>query len=888
MWVFASRVILRNRIPFLVFVGCLAAFMAYQIPNVQRDFKITGILPDDHPVTLDHLDFIDQYGHDGSAIVIGVQTDSMFNYEHYSDWRQLGIDISAIDGIDSVFSMASMYKLKRNDSIKKFEVFPLFPRPPANQADVDSIQAMIEAMPFYANMIMNDTSNVHIMMVFLDGEKFNSNKRGTEVEEVAVIAEEFGARYNLKVRFSGLPYIRTVMTNKVKVELNKFIILAFSVTALILFLFFRSLKVVFFSMLVVSVGVVVSLGSIALFEFKLSMLMGLIPPLMIVIGIPNSVYLLNKYQADYMIHGNKIKAMSRVIQKVGNATFMTNTTTALGFATFIFTQSSLLQEFGIIASINIMVMFFISIFLIPIIFSYLPGPGPRSTKHLDTRWLKTIVNFLVHSTTNHRKLVYLTTVIVVGLGFYGLSRVVTTGSIVDDLPYDDPILADLNFFEDNFKGVMPFEILVDTKEPKKAVITSTLKKIEALQGILQEYPEFSRSVSVADAVKFAHQSFYDNPTKYFLPDRSNTSKPMRDMFNLFMKKTAEDAKGVGNAFLDSTGQTTRIAVSVADIGTIEMDSLLDHLKPRIDSIFNPDRPAIDSLMTAIMDDDVSNQRQDSLIRELFENYSRFSRFFVRAYTKGDSLLEYAVDDNFDTLYTFTGTQKFMNTLEEVHHDHFFEINLTGTSIVFLEGTNYLVKNLFISLVIAICIIAVMMALLFNSLRMVLVSLIPNLIPLLFTGAIMGYFGVPIKPSTILVFSIAFGISIDDTIHFLAKYRQELKSKKWDIKASVIDALKETGVSMIYTSIILFFGFIMFSASSFGGIVALGILVATTLILAMLTNLVLLPSLLLSLEKSITTKAFKEPLLEILDEEEDIELDELEVKRENPDTSSNPE
>ena len=129
---------------------------------------------------------------------------------------------------------------------------------------------------------------------------------------------------------------------------------------------------------------------------------------------------------------------------------------------------------------------------------------------------------------------------------------------------------------------------------------------------------------------------------------------------------------------------------------------------------------------------------------------------------------------------------------------------------------------------------------------------------------------PIKPSTILVFSIAFGISVDDTIHFLAKYRQELKANNWKIKRSVYAALRETGVSMFYTSIVLFFGFSVFMISSFGGTVALGGLVSATLLFAMLSNLLLLPSMLLSLEKEIANKeVLKEPAIDIIPEEDEV-------------------
>jgi len=198
----------------------------------------------------------------------------------------------------------------------------------------------------------------------------------------------------------------------------------------------------------------------------------------------------------------------------------------------------------------------------------------------------------------------------------------------------------------------------------------------------------------------------------------------------------------------------------------------------------------------------------------------------------------------------------------------YNVYMTGSALLFLKGTKYLVKNLIMSLALAIGLIALFMAYLFRSFRMIIISLIPNLLPLVITAGIMGFVGVPIKPSTILVFSIAFGISVDDTIHFLAKYRQELTANKWQIEKSVYNALRETGVSMFYTSIVLFFGFSVFVISNFGGTVALGSLVSATLLLAMLANLILLPSLLLSLEKSIANKqTLKKPQIDILPQDE---------------------
>ena len=382
---------------------------------------------------------------------------------------------------------------------------------------------------------------------------------------------------------------------------------------------------------------------------------------------------------------------------------------------------------------------------------------------------------------------------------WGMTQMVTTGNIVDDLPDDDRVLVDLAWLESKFRGVMPFEVLIDGKKPGQILSPSNLRRIESFQNLLRTYPEFSRSLSAVDAVKFGVQAFYGgDPARYRLPSRQE-----RSFIGPYFRGSESAASDIDHAnavttnFVDSTKTLTRVSANMADVGTLEMEALMADLQPRIDSIFPPAR---------------------------------------------------------------------------------YDVTVTGTSIVFLEGTNYLVKNLAISMTLAILVIALVMALLFKSARMVGIALIPNLLPLLFTAGVMGWTGIPIKPSTILVFSVAFGISVDDTIHFLAKYRQELLSNGWQIREAVLAAVRETGVSMMYTSIVLFFGFLMFALSEFDGTRSLGMLVSVTLLVAMFTNLMLLPSMLMSFARFVTAKTFREPFFDLLDEEDILALDNLQVQK----------
>ncbi len=796
MWDKICSLILRKRLAILISLTLLTIIMGYFGSKVQMSYEFAKLLPDNDSTSIQYSNFKQIFGEDGSVFVIGIKEKDFFTPEIFNAWYAIGNKIKETDGVEDVLSVAHLFNLEKDEEQKRFNIVPVVKKMPQSQAEVDSIKNVILSLPFYKDYLYNDTTGATLMAITLNREVLNSKAREKLIESIEKNVEEIAQKANIKIHYSGMPYIRTQVSVKVSREIKLFVVLSALVTAFILFLFFRSWEPVIVSMVVVAVGVLWSLGTVVLFGYKITILLGLIPPLIIVIGIPNCVYLINKYHQEYKKHGNQARALTRIIQKIGGATFLTNMTTAIGFATFIFTSSSILIEFGYIAAVNIMIVFFLSLLIIPTVFSYLPPPKQKHIKHLDNTWMLGLVNNLVNIVLNKRKFVYRITLFVIALAIYGISLIETTGNIADDVPRNDKLYSDLLFFEENFSGVMPFEVVIDTRKEGMAAQIPTLKKIEKLQEVIHSYPEFSRPLSIAEVVKFSKQAYYNGSQEmYALP----TDMEKSFLAPYLTTKTKSGKDKILRSFMDSTKRYARVTAQMADIGTKEMQRINEDIRPKIDSIFNPEK---------------------------------------------------------------------------------YTVYLTGNSVVFLKGTNYLVTNLILSLALAICIISVIMSFLFMSVRMVFVSILPNFIPLIVTAGLMGYFGITIKPSTILVFSIAFGISVDDTIHYLAKYRQEIRNRTWDLKGSVLSALRESGMSMAYTSIILFFGFGVFAVSNFGGTVALGVLVSITLIVAMFSNLIILPSLLLSVEKQIIVKAMNEPLLQILDEEEDIDINELSLPKNN--------
>ncbi len=789
MWNWLAHIILRFRIPLIILLIGITAFMGYQAKYIQWSFDLANIVPSTDPEMIYFQDFKKNFGEDGNILALGLKDSAVYQTDNFRKFNYLVEAIASMPGVNNVLGLPNLKVLNKNTALKKFELVKVFPEMPKDQRELDSLLAAAYGLKFYSGQLLNETNGATLVLVTINKEVLNSKARNTLVQDVIFAAEAFTENTGIQLHYAGLPYTRSIMTTKVKNELNMFLVLSVAVTGLILFLFFRAFNAVFVPLIIIGVIVVWVMGSLALFGFKITILTGLIPPIIVVIGIPNAVYMLNKYHQEYQANGDQLQALRRIIRKIGIVTFITNFTTAVGFLVLASTNITILKEFGIVAGLNILATFFVSIILIPSFYSFLPPPKERHLKHLSFMPLDKVLSWLDIVVHKHPYYIFTTTTVIVVVAALGLTRIVSVSYMVDDLPENSDVKKDLAFFENNFAGVMPLEVIIDTGVKKGVQNLRNLRKINEFEMFLDSLEYISQPVSVVSFVKAARQAFYNQKSSYYaLPNSRDQAFILR-----YLSEDA-DQDNISTSFVDSTGQKLRMSLKIADIGSNKMDSLVNQvIKPRMNEIF------ADSKM---------------------------------------------------------------------------DVSLTGTTLMFIKGNKFLIRNLIQSMVIAFVIIAIIMAILFRNFTMIVISLIPNMIPLLLTAGIMGYFGIPLKPSTALVFSITFGISVDDSIHFLAKYRQELFSNNFFVPIAISRSIRETGASMIYTSIILFFGFVIFAASEFGGTVALGTLTSITLLVAMMTNLTLLPALLYKFDSG-KRSASNHPLIEqypeFYDEEEDEEI-----------------
>ncbi len=766
-WEYIARLILTNRIIILAAITVLTVFLVFQWKNLNMTYTEANLLPKKHIENQKYDDFLSKFGEEGNLIVIGFQDPKFFTPKAFSEWNKLISGLKSSKNVELVVSINDLKKLQKDTLAQKFELVPLInPLQTINLAYLQNIKTeLFTNLPFYECLLFNKKSGSIRSAVYLKKEIVNTAARKIFIIETLIPKiDNFEKSTGIDLRVSGMPYIRTINAENMKGEIGLFIGAALLITSLIFFFFFRSFRATFISICILLFGVMWSFGTLGLFNYKITILTAIIPPLIIVIGITNCIFLINKYQQEIKLHKNQAKALQRVISKIGVSTLMTNLTTAAGFATFMITGNELLYEFGLVTSINVITVYLLTLLIVPIMYSFMPMPKDKHLYHLSKNYLSSVLGWIEKVVKTKRTYIYTVYVLLLVFSVIGVMQMKVSGSLIGEMPKTASFFKDILFYEKEFNGVMPLEIMIDTKHKKGVMKLSTMKKMDELQKTIEQIPELSKPVSVVNLVKYSKQAFYNgNPEYYELP----TSQEQVFILSYAKNATKNTKDNLMKSYVDSTGQYARITTYMKDIGTKEMANIEEKLKLKIEEIFPKER---------------------------------------------------------------------------------YEVTLTGKALVFQKGTSYLINNLIESLIFAILLIAGLMAYMFRSAKMIFVSVITNILPLCITSGLMGYLGIPLKPSTILVFSIAFGISVDNAIQFMAKYRHDLIVNNGKIKKSVFSAIQETGVSTFYTSIVLIFGFAIFTLSSFSGTVALGGLISCTLLFAMFANLLVLPSLVLTFEK----------------------------------------
>jgi Predicted exporters of the RND superfamily len=772
MWKKLANFILRYRLLWLIFIFSLTLFFGINAFKIKLSYQLVQFLPNSHPTMVTHNRFLDTYGQDGKNVYLGVEDSNLFQLDHFNTWNALSDSIADLDGVKSVFSLRSIFDLTKNDSLEQFEIRPLFSTPISSQAQLDSLKQRLDELAFYDGLIFNKETGGYVTIITFDDDCLNSKGMYKLVSQIEVLSNKiFEIPTGVDVHISGMPYIRASITNMLKSEVTFFTLLSILVSAIILFLFFKSFKMVWPILVIVFVSVVIMFGMMGCFGFKITVFTTILPPLLIIICVENSIFLVNKYMTEYHRCQDQMVALKSAISRIGVANFLTNATTAASFVSFAITKNEILTEFGILSSVNIFLAYLLTLFMIPILFSFQKPPRKDDFVHRENGIIKLFIGKVFEIVMHRRSWIYIISFVLIVFGVIGTAQLRTAGSLVDDLSENSSMYQDLNFFEKHLKGVMPLEITIDTKKIKGIVSASCLRKIQQLQDTLAQYPQFSKPISLAELVKFSRQAFFNGAPYYY---KMPNSQEMIFLMRYMPEMNNDSIPALITSYIDKDMSRTRVSVQMKNLTAPVIDSIYEDLAPKVHSIFPSEK---------------------------------------------------------------------------------YDVNLTGSVLVFAQGNGYIMRNLLYSLILAFVIISFLVALSFTSVKMVLISVIPNIIPQLLTAGLMGFCGISIKTSTILVFSIALGISVDNTIHYLSRFKLQLPSNHYDVKISIKEALFEAAPSMISSALVLIAGFFIFIFSSFGGTKVVGLMVPFTLLVALLANLFVLPSIILSFESMLVSKVF---------------------------------
>ena len=396
-WEKISKIILKNRVLIVLSLLTATYFFTTHWDNIRFTYTEANLLPATHPENIKYKSFTDKFGEEGNLIVISVKDSTLFTIEKLNAWNELSHSFKDHEDVSTVIAFGDLQKLKKNKSSRQFYIEPFIKDSISEESELELLKNEIfNNSPFYDKFLINSESKAVRTAINLKTEVVNTVLREQFVNNVLLPrVSEFEQKYNLDVRISGMPYVRTKYSETIKAELGKFLILALIVTSLIFFLFFRSFRATLISIIAVSVGVMWTLGIVGILEYELTVLTAIIPPLIIVIGMPNCIFLINKYQHELNKHGDKSLSLQKVITKIGNVTLMTNVTTASGFATFITTDSKLLNEFGLVASLSILSIFILCLLIIPIVYSFLPKPDEKHLEHQNKKWINNLLNWMV-------------------------------------------------------------------------------------------------------------------------------------------------------------------------------------------------------------------------------------------------------------------------------------------------------------------------------------------------------------------------------------------------------------------------------------------------------------------------------------------------------------
>lgn len=729
---------------FLIVISLITIFSIIQLFFLKFDFTIENLFPENDQEVEQYYSFRDEFGREDNIISLTYNCDDPFLLKNYLENKKITQNLSKINGILNVLSISNL-GIELNISETNL------PDENLTQKQIDEIRNYIFKYSIFTNNLISEDGTITSIILEVD-ESFNDHPGRLKImKDIENIIDNS----NWDWYETGIPVLRTKYVQYMIGDFIKFFPPVTIILFLVLYMMFKSMKIVLLPILTVFISVIWILGLMSLFDFSINIITYIVPTLVMIVGVADSVHILIKYNQDIKISNNTKISIKKTIQGIGNAILLTSLTTSIGFLSLLSTNIVMIKEFGFLVAIGVLIAFLVSIFLIPPLLILMDNTYPLKTKSSKKGIRYYILKRIVEVNKNHHFIILIISSIFIALFIYFASKVESNSALLDDLSSGNELFDDMKFTEENMGAVFPFEVIITAKDEKNNFIENGIANsriivfVDKIQKKINSIPEIRKTISVVDYLDIINDNFNEeSEEKSYLNDEL--------IFQYFVLN--ED---IFQNLINFEYSKTRISARIKDI---------------------------------------NSTRAKEIVKEINEWKS-----------------------------------------ENIPDD--IQISLTGTTLMALKVNDYLVNNLIISFLIAFGVIFISMGFLFKSLKLAIFSMIPNLIPILFLAAIMGIFDIKLRPTTAMTFAIAFGIAVDDTIHYMVRFRQELSMNNGNFIEANSETIFSTGNAIISTSLILGCGFLVMVSSNFLPSRDFGFLSAITMFGAIIGDLFFLPTML---------------------------------------------
>ncbi|TVR77730.1 MAG: hypothetical protein EA412_10255 [Chitinophagaceae bacterium] len=725
-------------------ISVVAGFYALRI-NVVYDFE--AFFPSTDTDYAFYRDFREQFEPDDNVLFVAFnREEGLYNQEFLQETKLITEELKTLPHVLSVISLHTIQRpLQTPLGLTSISALNI-DRPERYSSD----SLKIAGDPIVnGKLISEDATTLNIV---LETEQFLTQEQAENLNDSLFALLEKKAPH-LKWHVAGRANIQTVFVRKQLEEMQKYILISAVIVLLALYLIFRSIRLTIIAFTSVIIALVIFMGILGFFRVPLDFMSTLFPIIMLIVGMSDMVHILSAY-TDGVYKGDDRKVIvKRILKEIGTALLLTSITTSIGFLSLQSSQIEPIRNFGLLAALGVFIAFLVTITFSTSCLLLLNDKKMKSRWRLIRR-LEALALRVNGISISHEKKILGVGLILLLIGFYGISTISTDARLKSDLPANERITDDFEFYEEKLGGFRPLELALIPAEGKKTDDYRTALEIEKVTRYLRAHPDFSGIISPVDIYKSLHRAHNGDRNSFFhLPGDENT-------FERYKRLAANFPKGLG-VVQTKDRDIARLSGKMEDVGSYKAKELM---------------------------------------------------------------------------------QQFDNWFNENIDIELLSYRFTGNGVLFDNNNQYLIKSLLSGLGLAFLVVSVLMAFLFRSFKMVLISLIPNVFPLILTAAFMGFAGVVLDAPTSIIFAIAFGIAVDDTIHFLSRFKLNLASGM-PVHRAVQNMMRVTGKAVGLTTIILFMGFMVLTTSDYDSTFKVGLLISITLAIAFIADLFIVPVLL---------------------------------------------